>query len=220
MVISCVGGYIGYMQVGFMFLAAPLGFLPYFAIGYVLPFGAIMSKFTGVGVRTRCAAVCFVLTLIVLRVLVFPVRLPEGQFPYKFYGISFYPNLDFYLFWTWRLTTTALYTAASLVMLIFVIPREENPLTTWVGQNTIYAFMFNKIGICLYSLLLGALQDHAALPIGESYAAFTAIVVFQGLIAFLIVLLLTSWPWRWLFKVFVEPECVYNFMCSLGGETR
>jgi len=228
-VISCVGGYIDPAVAGsnftksvmeglrHMIVVPTLGFLPHFAIGYVLPFDTIMSKFSGVSVTVRCAAACFVSMWIVVRIVVFPTRLPYGQNLYEDMFISEYPNFDFYLYWTQRVTIITLETVASLVVLIFLMPREENPLTTWVGHHTIYAYMFNKCGICAYSLLLGALQGHAAFPIWESYAALTAVVFLQGLAAFLILLLLTSWPWRWLFKMIVEPECVYSFVCSLGG---
>jgi len=216
--ISCIGGYLpSDSSDALTSIHESIGFLPYFAIGYVLPFNLIMEKVSIVPLWTRfAAAVCVLLWILgIVTPNVFPSHLPDAHKPYRFPDSM--THRDISLFWTWRLTKITVDIVPCLVLLVFVMPRGKTFLTQ-AGQHTLYAYLHHRPVVVWYGKLLFELQNNIAW-MQLSVCGLLVVAMCHLVVSLAIMLFLTSCPWRWLFSWAVQPTWANPLMQRLIPDT-
>mmetsp|Transcript_163126 Transcript_163126/g.313327 ORF Transcript_163126/g.313327 Transcript_163126/m.313327 type:complete len:540 (+) Transcript_163126:3-1622(+) len=204
--ISCIGGYLQVCSYnGDHYINSTIGYWAYFAIGYALPFDAIMKRVLALSPSTRFAAAVGALLWIIGTVM--PNIFSLLPAPHHSYCTWLYIHGQHYMLQStsftcylsaWRLTKISLDIEACLLWLLFVIPREETVLTQ-AGKYSLYAYLHHRIGKHVYVTLTQILYGHGTSSSQLSELAVCAVMDLATL------LLVTSWPWRKLFSWAVEP---------------
>lgn len=208
MLLSCGGGYYNFSSgaAWFLKLSETLGFLPYFAVGYIFPFHAVCRSIP----KPRNIVSVLVAAMVVVWVffivpMIFPDPLPDGHGSYhcceakKAFESATELNLRFY--WTRRLAKTAVEMPAMLAMLFLVLPRGQTPLT-WVGPHTLYPFLFHLLAHTWRSRLLSKLP----LPIVTSMYGHLLVLALQIPYCLAVIAFFASPFWRWLFGWCLSPD--------------
>mmetsp|Transcript_16623 Transcript_16623/g.30200 ORF Transcript_16623/g.30200 Transcript_16623/m.30200 type:complete len:518 (+) Transcript_16623:74-1627(+) len=199
---SCIGGYHDFGSP----INQTIGYFPYFAIGYVLPFKEIMNRVFVLPSGTRC----FVATCVVVMLIASPflnLYLPDPHYSYP----EHLQDLEHYL-WVLRLTRITLDAVICLPLLLFVLPRGENFLTSR-GRYTLYPYLYTNHMFAIipkslsYFILLDKLEKSTAIPVKEPSLVSGLLIVapIHAAMSLLYFLFFTSRLWRRLFSWHVEP---------------
>jgi len=182
-----------------------LGYLPYFAIGYVFPFKLVCRANNPSSTQRLGAALLLILGLVLIHFLqmnLFPGEwLPNAhgfqtQFDEKSWGGLWNNRLR----WTSRSAKVVVDTSATVVLILFVLPRHETCLT-WIGSHTLYVYLFHTIAIGWKGQLVEVLH----LPQEQHWAVHVAVLLVHALYSLGALVFFASPPWRWLFQVFLSP---------------
>jgi len=207
--LSCLGMYLNltWEYLGgqkYMFNAC-LGYLPYFAIGYVFPFKLACRAINPSSTQRLGAALLLILGLPLLHFLLTSLlpgeSLPNAHGHSPIFAEDRWVGLwNNRLRWASRTAKVVVDTSASVVLIILVLPRHETCLT-WVGSHTLYAYLLHGIAIGMKDSLVKALH----LPQEGHWAVHVAVYLLYATYALVALVLLSSPPWRWLFQVFLSP---------------
>jgi len=205
--VSCIGGYHHYNQASgeWMHIDEALGFLPYFAMGYAIPFEHFQKAITP---SSPTAPIVVILCWIVVGALALfsGAPLPEGRGWYgcceageTFAGlVGAEWEEDHQLYFMRRLAKVTLDAVPMLLLVFLVVPRSNTPIS-WMGAQTLYPFLFHPL---VWAWLDQALK-YAQLPVVESKLGHSCVLTLLIPVALCIQYLLASplsqWCWSWCF---------------------
>lgn len=207
---SCCGGYfdlnLDYLSLD---LNVTTGYAAYFGIGYAFPFKEVCNLFAEHGSEEHTGlcffcrhvllaiawAVCLLLWFNSIITTHFMERLPN---PHGNYTITFQePVWDVRLFWTRRLARIAVDMLATLSLTFGILPRSKT-CYTWMGQHTIYVYVFSPIA--------GAYKGYVVQLMNAPKVWPVAVFLFYVLYAIAQLAFFASLPWRRFFKWCFEPH--------------
>jgi len=210
---SCAAGYVGgtnEMNWGGGW-GAVLGYLPYFAAGYVMPFGALseMIPKPGTGTAAAIAAGVWIYAFYVVPA-VFGQALPDGHGNYMCChpgAVSVLPGtlspLDVTFFWTRRIARLAVEIPVVLTVIFGVLPRSETPLT-YMGAHTLYSYVFH---LCTsVHILRASLLMWLGVSVVEGRGTHVMILVLHIPYCLGVMLFLTSSYWRAIWSWAISPQ--------------
>jgi cellulose synthase/poly-beta-1,6-N-acetylglucosamine synthase-like glycosyltransferase len=179
-----------------------MGFLPYFAIGYVFPFDAA-CRFTAQMHIPRMVALGLVF-LWVFALIPLAGPLPDGHGNYNCCaaGTVFHTlqSFDYSLYWTRRLARVLLELPPTLVLFFYVIPRCETPLS-WIGPHTLYPYLFHQVANHWRNQFVQYMHP----PKLQSTPFHIAVLLLHMPYALALVVFFASESWRRLFSWCFEP---------------
>jgi len=214
--VSCVMGYhdFGVGPSHIFMLNTVAGFLPYFAVGYVLPFQAVARRMpawnaiTAIGISFAVLIWCFVLVP-----MLFPDPLPEAHCAFgKCTDVAIMrglPPRDLSLYWCRRLARVAVEVPPALLVLFFVIPSAQTPLS-WAGKYTLYPFLFHDLAHSWEDWLLTTFPA----PELTSQTAHLAIYLVHLGLAICYVAFFASSYWRFMFQWCLDPTWLYGLLAN------
>lgn len=216
MFLSCAGGYFNLSSgpVWFLKLSEALGFLPYFAIGYVFPFRTACHAFP----RPRNQICILVMLLVVAWIYVlvpkvFPEPLPDGHGSYHCCGANEMfmkaQHLDLRFYWARRFAKTIVEILPVLALVFMVLPRGITPLT-WVGPHTLYPFVFHLLAHHWRNLLITRIP----LPRVSSLVGHLLVLALHVPYCIAVVAFFASPVWRGLFGWALSPSWLSPLMAS------
>lgn len=217
---SCFAGYYNLSggPMWFMKMSEAMGFLPYFAIGYVLPFHAVCRALPRPSNGT--AVVCGILAILwayVWMPMLFQTPFPDGHGDYKCCeaGQVFKKahSWDYSLYWVTRIAKLVLELPPMLALIFLVLPRGETPLT-WVGPHTLYPFLFHLLAHTWRSRLLALFP----LPVLTSTSSHVLVILANLPYCLTLICIFASRPWRWLFGWCLSPTWLDPIMIVMGAE--
>lgn len=208
-VLSCVAGYLP-LETGntsFLMLGQTLGFLPYFAMGYVFPFRAAC-----IGVpRPRNSIAALVAAMVVVWCFVIvpavfegSLALPDGHGSYACCGAGSLfkqaQSWDHHLYWVRRVAKMGVEIMPVLAMMFLVLPRDQTWLS-WIGPHTLYPFLFHLLAHTWRGRFL------ALLPLPHLTSTFSHVIVLLLHVPYtvLVVAMFASTGWRRLFGWCLSP---------------
>jgi hypothetical protein len=123
-----------------------MGFLPFFAIGYVFPFDAACRATERIHIPKLVALGLFLLWVFLLIPLAGPLPDGHGNYNCCSAGAIFRSakDLDYTLYWTRRLARVVLEMPPTLMLFFYLIPRWETHLS-WIGQHIMYPYLFHQV---------------------------------------------------------------------------
>mmetsp|Transcript_127059 Transcript_127059/g.230742 ORF Transcript_127059/g.230742 Transcript_127059/m.230742 type:complete len:639 (-) Transcript_127059:67-1983(-) len=218
--LSCLAGYYNLSggPMWFMKMSEAMGFLPYFAVGYVVPFHAVCRAVPRPSNGT--AIFCGVLAILwayVWMPMLFQTPFPDGHGDYKCCeaGQVFKKahSWDYRLYWVSRIAKVVLELPPMLALIFVVLPRGETPLT-WVGPHTLYPFLFHLLAHTWRSRLLALFP----LPVLTSTSSHALVILANLPYCLSLICIFASRPWRWLFGWCLSPTWLDPIMIAMGAE--
>jgi len=210
---SCVGGYIGGINApwGGGGMGAMLGYMPYFALGYVAPFPALAARIPKPGPlgATGVALGVWVYAYYLVPA-VFGLSLPDGHGNYMsgdpgklIVNTGTLSAWDVNLYWLRRLARMAVDTPAVLAVIFLVLPRGETPIT-YMGAYTLFSYIFHShIG---FQLWRPALLQALGVGVVDNFALHVLIILAHIPFCLAVMAVLTSSYWRVLWSWAISPE--------------
>ncbi|CAE8614435.1 unnamed protein product [Polarella glacialis] len=211
MFVSCLCGYHQLPDEGMHGFNTAAAYLPYFGLGFFFPFQAVVNSLPQPSVLTCCLVFALVsLYLSVLAPLICPTIDLHGwygysQNPFPNYSIPEFLNAgpwDYSLWWSRRVAKFLLDMVAPLLLIFVVFPRSKMPLT-YLGQHTLYSYLFQWIGFYWWSLLASKI----GFPVITSTAGHIGVLFAVYLpLSLLTLIFFTSSYWRALWSWGLSPR--------------
>jgi len=211
---SCLGGYHHFDQseIAWMKLDETLGFLPYFAVGYVTPFKKVEQLLPK---PSFFPALLILGWTIFAAPALFPTALPDGHGWYGCCGAEesfpLVTGAEYSLFWTRRLAKVSCDVMPMLALVFLVLPRSATSVS-WIGSETLHPYLFHILVLTWVNRGLELLP----IPKVTSEMGHVAVLLLHVPLVLLIQFTLASkifrWVWKWCFEpawlldLVLEPE--------------
>jgi len=210
---SCAAGYLGGINAdqwggGW---GATLGYLPYFAAGYVMPFGALAERIQKPGLlgSVGVAAGVWIYAFFIVPA-VFGFSLPDGHGNYvccdsgrEMVLPGKLTPLDVTFYWLRRLAQFAVDMPAVLAVIFMVLPRDETPIT-YMGAHTLYSYIFHML-VGFHSQRALLLQWFG-MPVIQGRIWHILILLLHIPYCLAILCFLTSSYWRAIWSWAISPQ--------------
>jgi cellulose synthase/poly-beta-1,6-N-acetylglucosamine synthase-like glycosyltransferase len=201
-----ISGIAGYMNLNgplwYLKLDDAMGFLPYFAVGYVFPFDEACRVSTSKPIPGWAAGALVLLW--VFAVIPLAGLLPEGYGNYHCCsaGAIFRSStaFDYSLYWTRRLARVVLELPPTLLMLFYLVPKGKK-WWTWIGQHMVYPYLFHEVANHWRNQLILLIQPSKM----TSIYAHVGVLLLHAPYAIMVLVFFASKPWRILFSWCLEP---------------
>jgi hypothetical protein len=180
-----------------------MGFLPFFAIGYVFPFDAACRATERIHIPKLVALGLFLLWVFLLIPLAGPLPDGHGNYNCCSAGAIFRSakDLDYTLYWTRRLARVVLEMPPTLMLFFYLIPRWETHLS-WIGQHIMYPYLFHQVASYWRNVLIQQVRP----PKLMSTPSHVAVLLLHIPYAIIVLAFFASQPWRKLFSWCLEPQ--------------
>eukprot|EP00747_Dinoflagellata_sp_TGD_P146563 gnl/TRDRNA2_/TRDRNA2_176706_c2_seq13.p1 gnl/TRDRNA2_/TRDRNA2_176706_c2~~gnl/TRDRNA2_/TRDRNA2_176706_c2_seq13.p1 ORF type:complete len:1126 (+),score=120.53 gnl/TRDRNA2_/TRDRNA2_176706_c2_seq13:80-3457(+) len=200
--LSSYAGYVDFSSVWWLQLDPALGFLPYFAIGYVFPYASMLHASGRIKqLSTKLLALAFVLVWAFVLLPQGMGPLPDGHVNYKSSGIGLVAtSWDFSLFWMRRLAKLVLDMVPTLVLMFVVVPHDQ-VFFSWIGPHTLFPYLLHEIVNYWRNMLILTFT----LPRITSLAGHAAVITLHVPYIMAVLSLCASSPCRWLFAWCLKP---------------
>mmetsp|Transcript_77598 Transcript_77598/g.137402 ORF Transcript_77598/g.137402 Transcript_77598/m.137402 type:complete len:1179 (+) Transcript_77598:52-3588(+) len=210
-----LSGLAGYLNLNgplwYLKLDETLGFLPYFALGYFFPFDAARKLTERRRVPWVVAIGLVIVWIFGLLPMVGPLPNSHGNYQCCAAGPIFreLQSIDYKLYWTRRLARVALEMPPTLLLIFYVVPRSETPLS-WVGRHMLYPYLFHRVANHWRSHLVHYLQP----PVITHTAGHVAVLALHAPYVIGLLVMFASRPWRMLFAWCLEPTWLKPVLAS------
>eukprot|EP00747_Dinoflagellata_sp_TGD_P146566 gnl/TRDRNA2_/TRDRNA2_176706_c2_seq16.p1 gnl/TRDRNA2_/TRDRNA2_176706_c2~~gnl/TRDRNA2_/TRDRNA2_176706_c2_seq16.p1 ORF type:complete len:1134 (+),score=129.58 gnl/TRDRNA2_/TRDRNA2_176706_c2_seq16:80-3481(+) len=200
--LSSYAGYVDFSSVWWLQLDPALGFLPYFAIGYVFPYASMLHASGRIKqLSTKLLALAFVLVWAFVLLPQGMGPLPDGHVNYKSSGIGLVAtSWDFSLFWMRRLAKLVLDMVPTLVLMFVVVPHDQ-VFFSWIGPHTLFPYLLHEIANYWRNMLILQLP----LPHITSGAGHAAVIMLHVPYIMGVIWLCASSQCRWAFAWCLKP---------------
>jgi len=207
--VSLLGGYHHYDQAsaGWMKFDEALGFLPYFALGYAIPFKKVEQAVAPAS--TPAPLMMILLWVFAAAPALFDLDpLPDGHGWYGCCGAGkeFTRIVDsglvaeYQLYFMRRLAKITIDVVPMLMLVFLVIPRTVTPIS-WVGSQTLHPYLFHLVLLTW----LDRAWAYVPLPVVEGNFGHLFVLALHIPIALGIQYILASPTFRWLWSWCFEP---------------
>eukprot|EP00928_Gymnodinium_smaydae_P031712 TRINITY_DN23191_c0_g2_i1.p1 TRINITY_DN23191_c0_g2~~TRINITY_DN23191_c0_g2_i1.p1 ORF type:complete len:952 (+),score=93.06 TRINITY_DN23191_c0_g2_i1:26-2857(+) len=200
LLLSCYAGYCDFGSVWLLPLDPILGFLPYFAVGYVFPYESVL-RITG-SLKdhiwyTSVIASAFVLFWVFFLLPTYVGRMPDGHGNYHCCGAGavFAKSTGWHykLYFLRRLVKLLVEMVPSLTFMFLVVPRSA-VWFSWIGPHTLYPYLLHEV--CNY--WRNYLVLHSSLPQISSVPGHIAVLALHVPYVIAVMCLTASPACRWL----------------------
>jgi len=217
---SLAGGYMTFSGLGLSLVSDAyiipinkgtyiIGFLSYFALGYVFPFEWAIASVGEPSLATRLGVGLLLPAAILTLALSLGgdqqcfLRTSDAHMDYMNEPggcTRQWADWEYPLLWTHRLAKVFFDSSLVLPLLFYGLPRHEK-WYTYVGTYTLYAYLFHEVNMDLVDRTLSFLFPYSL----EDRLLYSGEMIVTFMLAITYLLFFTSWPWRCLFSWLVEP---------------
>mmetsp|Transcript_40710 Transcript_40710/g.97667 ORF Transcript_40710/g.97667 Transcript_40710/m.97667 type:complete len:458 (-) Transcript_40710:39-1412(-) len=207
--VSCMAGYSTQLNLDHWGsgLGSATGYLPYFALGYVFPFGKVtqLVEKPSAPVSALIAVSIFCWAFWIVPSMFSEHALPDGHGTYDccstgavFAKLS---DLDRSLYWIRRLGRMTIDVVPTLLLVFMVLPRSETPLT-YMGSHTLYSYLFHSAVHHWRDVITQSLP----IPVFTSPIVHVAVLILHVPYCLGVLTALTSSYFRNLFRWALTPD--------------
>jgi fucose 4-O-acetylase-like acetyltransferase len=207
--LSCIAGYSTELNLDHWGsgLGSATGYLPYFALGYIFPFGKVTKLVekprTPVSVAVAVGIFCWAFWIVPS--MFSEHALPDGHGTYDCCRSSevfnSLPELDRSLYWVRRLGRMTIDVVPMLLLVFIVLPRNETPFT-YMGSHTLYSYLFHSAAHHWRDTLTQAIS----IPVIHSPVVHVFVLLLHVPYCLGVLTLLTSSYFRNLFRWALTPD--------------